>query len=359
MRKTIITSICLASACLTWGQATKVLTAEKSNEYGIVYSLPQTALEIEVTARHDVSKKGPYYLYAKKAIGISDVVKEDSERWSITDVKVRPYGVPDSGTQYLMQLKPGALTSVTVDANGMLLSINSEADASANPAEARQGQPKTEWPTGKEYLEFVGEDFVASQSPARQAQILAESLMEVRDSRLSLTRGTADAMPSDGKQMELMLQSLSRQETALTRAFTGSTTTESVTRRYSFIPDDDTREILFRMSDFAGFADADDLSGDAVYIGISAVNRAKLPTDAKGETKKLPKNAVIYNLPGSAQVTISTLGKTLYDKEIEMAQFGAAFGLDPSLFTDKKEPSFATFDPVTGALVEIGAMKEK
>ena len=357
MKKTISALACLMTFSLGWGQATKVLTAEKSNEYGLVYSLPITALEIEVTASHQVGKKGPYYLYAKKSIAAEKAVAEDYEKWMITDVKVRPYGVSDSGTQYLMQLRPGALTSITVDADGMLLAINKEVPA---PMQAgNQSAPASErvkWPTGNEYLDFVDEDFVASKSSAKQAQLLAESLMEVRESKLALTRGTADAMPADGKQMELMLASLGEQEAALTAAFTGTVTTEYVTRKYTFVPDGDSRQILFRLSEFAGFVDADDLSGDPVYIQTETVNQASLPVDAKGEPKKLPKNAVIYNIPGSAQVTVSTLGKTLFEKEIQMAQTGMTFGLDPALFTDRKEPSFAVFDPVTGALQEIGSL---
>lgn len=360
MKKTISALACILTASLSWGQATKVLTGEKSNEYGLVYSLPTTALEVEVTASHQVGRKGPYYLYAKKSIAAEKGVAEDFEKWQITEVKVRPYGVPDSGTQYLMQLRPGALTSITVDANGMLLAINKEVSAPATPESAPSAPARSvKWPTGNEYLDYVDEDFVASKSSAKQAQLLAESLMEVRESKLALTRGTADAMPADGKQMELMLASLGSQEAALTAAFTGSVTTEYVTRRFTYVPDGDGRQILFRMSDFAGFVDADDLAGDPVYIQIETLNQASLPLDAKGEPKKLPKNAVIYNLPGSAQVTLSTLGNKLYEKEIQMAQMGMTFGLDPALFTDKKEPSFAVFDPVTGALLEIGSMTQR
>lgn len=355
MTKAIFTIILAISASIAAAQNTKILTAEKSNEYGIVYSLPQTALEFEITARHQVAKKGPYFLYAKKLIGTDNVVREDYEKWEITDVKVTPYGVPDSGTQYLMQLKPGVLTYIAVDADGMLLSINKESES--KPANTgKQPENHTKWPSGREYINYVDGDFVASQSKARQAQLLAESLMDVRDSKLSLTRGTADTMPTDGKQLEIMLNSLAEQETALTNAFTGSVTTEYVTRKFTYIPESEGKEILFRMSDFAGFVDSDDLSGDAVYVETSILNQAKLPVDAKGTEKKLPKNAVIYNLPGSAQITLTSLGKKLYDKEIQFSQFGTQFGLDPSLFTDKKEPSFATFDPVTGALVEVGKM---
>ena len=349
-------AVLVLGASCGWAQATKVLTAEKANEYGLVYSLPTTALEVEVTAMHQVSKKGPYFAYAKKSIGTDKAVSEDSEKWQITDVKVRPYGVSDSGTQYLMQLKPGMPTFISVDANGMLLAINKEIAAPSAVPVTPFAKDQVKWPSGNEYLEYVDEDFVASKSSAKQAQLLAESIMEVRESKLALTRGTADAMPADGKQMELMLASLGQQEAALTAAFTGSVTTEYVTRKFSFVPEADGKQVLFRMSDFAGFVDADDLSGDPVYIGVEILNQASLPLDAKGEPKKLPKNAVIYNIPGSAQVSLSCLDKKLFEKEIQMSQFGMTFGLDPALFTDKKEPSFAVFDPITGALLEIGSM---
>lgn len=360
MKKTILTIACALTVSLGWSQATKVLTAEKSNEYGLVYSLPITAFEVEVTARHQVTKKGPFYLYAKKSIGNDKAVSQDSEKWEITDVKVRPYGVSDSEEQYLMQLKPGALTSITVDSNGMLLSINKEVSSpSSDGAKKTATTEKVKWPTGNEYLQFVDEDFVASKSSAKQAQLLAESLMEVRDSKLALTRGTADVMPADGKQMELMLASLGEQEAALNAAFTGSVTTEYVTRKFTFMPEAGGKKILFRISDFAGFVDADDLSGDPVYIQVSAVNQATVPLDLKGEPKKLPKNAVIYNIPGSAKLTISALGNNLFEKEFQMSQFGTTFGLDPTLFSDKKSPSYAIFDPITGGLLEIGSMSSK
>ncbi len=52
-------------------QQTKLLTAEKHNEYGLVYTLPVTALDIEVTAVREVKKAGQYYQYAKKYVGIN------------------------------------------------------------------------------------------------------------------------------------------------------------------------------------------------------------------------------------------------------------------------------------------------
>lgn len=343
-------------------QQTRILTADKHNEYGLVYCLPQTALEIEVTATRTVSLAGPYYQYAKKYIGTDKVIKQDSEKWAISDVKVSRYGVADDSARYLMQLKPGAVTFICVDEDGMLRAINKDVTASGNKEDRVRfsGNKKNEGASEKSpgdikaYLEFVNEDFIASQSSAKQAQMLAENLMEVRESKVSLTRGTADTMPTDGRQLELMLNSLAYQEAAMMAAFCGTTYTETLTRKYTFVPEDNGRTVLFRMSDFSGFVASDDYSGDPVYLNVEITREGELPVDVKGEEKKLPKDAVMYNLPGAARVSLSFLGEMLYNKELDFAQFGVRFGLNPGLFSAKKDRSYAIFDPVTGALQTIG-----
>lgn len=357
MKKYILALAALcASLSPVAAQQTKILNADKHNEYGLVYTLPNTALEIEVTARRTVHKAGPFYQYAKKFIGTDKVITEDSESWTITDVRVRPYGVADPSQKYLMQLKPGSVGYICVDDNGMLLSINRDVPAPAAPVFAGDNAaPATSKRNINDYLKYVNEDFIASQSSLKRAQMLSENLMEVRESKVALTRGKAETMPTDGKQMELMLTSLAKQEEALTAAFTGYTETETATRTFSFTPTDEGRSVLFRISDFDGFVGADDYSGEPVYISVQVTQKGALPVDAKGEVKKLPKDAVIYNIPGAAAISVIANGETLWNQEMEMAQFGVRFGVDPKLFSAKKGKGrmFATFNAITGAITEI------
>lgn len=338
-------------------QQTKVLSADKHNEYGLVYSLPITALEVTVTAEKETLIAGPYAKYAKKYLANDHIVSQSDEVWTITDINVAPYGAIDPDSKYLMQLKPGATAFIGVAQDGMLLTINKEPPAQTQaPLMLERPAPAPNKLTGKEYLKYVDEDFIASQSTAKQAQMLAESIMEVRDAYISLTRGTADNMPTDGRQLELMLNSLKDQEEAMTAAFTGSSYKETVRRTYTYVPEEDGTEILFRFSDFKGFCAPDDYAGAPVQIRVNITAEGSLPTDDKGVEKQLPKDAVRYCIPGNAQVTIAFDGKTLYNRELEFSQFGVVFGLSPALFTDKKAPSYAIFSPVTGGLKEIGVL---
>lgn len=62
-------ALSILSANNAAAQQTKMLTADKHNEYGLVYSLPVTALEITVTAVKETCIAGPYAKYAKKISG--------------------------------------------------------------------------------------------------------------------------------------------------------------------------------------------------------------------------------------------------------------------------------------------------
>lgn len=358
MRK-ILSLIAILFTLPVFSQQTKVLTAEKHNEYGLVYTLPTTALRITVTAQRETRKAGPYMQYAKRYIGTLNIVNEDLVKWTITDVEVTPVGVKDDDTQYLMQLKAGATTFIGVASNGMLLSINTEPES---PEEVETVSSKgvilQNGGGVEDYLQYVDMDFVSAQNSMKQAEMVASSLMDVRDAYLSLTRGTADSMPSDGRQLELMLSSLKAQEGALTRAFTGAVTIEEFQKQYTYIPDGDGEEILFRLSDFAGFTDAEDYSGSPVYIKTEVLMEGALPTDVNGDQKKFPKDGVVYAIPGTAKISLYSRQGGLYDEEMEFAQFGTRFALAPSLFTDKKSPSYAVFNPVTGALKEIGLVQK-
>ena len=341
-------------------QQTKVLTAEKHNEYGLVYSLPLTALRVTVTAQRETSVAGPLAPYSKRYLGTSNVITDNTVRWSITDIRVTPFGVKDDEKQYLMQLKPGATTFIGVASDGMLLSINTDPESDNPVGEGlEQSASKLLKSDGgvEDYLKYVNQDFLTAQNSLKQAEMVSNARMDVIEAYNELANGTSDNMPEDSRQWELMLKALGEQRDAFSRAFTGSVTVEEFTAQYVFIPLDEEEAVLFRMSDFAGLVGPDDYSGSPVYIKVEVTNEGKLPIDPlTNEEKKFPKDGIVYSIPGSGNVSIYTSGKNLYSKEFEFSQFGTTFGLPPTLFTDRKSPTYARFSPVTGAVMEIGTL---
>lgn len=356
-----ILMLAAASAALPApAQQTRVLSADKANEYGIVYSLPVTGVQVEVSTRTVHAVPGPYRQYAPRLLGNADALSAETYRAEVTEVKTVPVAQPGPD-KYVMQLKAGATATVTVSSTGMLLGINSgELKDAAAPVSDLKAENAPE-PDINEYLQYVDSEYLSSLSSAKRAEMLARTIMEIRESRLALTRGTAETMPADGRQMELMLQSLERQEQALTRAFTGYTYTAAQTRTFLLTPDstwlasDGARRTVCRVSPSGGVTDADDLSGEPLYLDFALTQRPELPLDAKGEPKPWPKDGVAYTLPSTASLSFSWRGSTVLQTQMELGQLGERFALDPRIFTDKRAPYTALFSPLTGALVSLEA----
>ena len=91
MRKLMLT-LGLFAALGVCAQETIKTTANKFNGYGIVYSLPQTALDIEVIVTRSVEKAGPFAKYAQKYLGMAPTANTDRTVWKIDDLKVNPIG---------------------------------------------------------------------------------------------------------------------------------------------------------------------------------------------------------------------------------------------------------------------------
>ena len=211
---------------------------------------------------------------------------------------------------------------------------------------------------GTDYSSVFTEDMVASESLMKRAETAAAKIFELRESRNDLVSGNADQMPPDGASLKLMLDELNRQEQTLTAMFVGTTQLETRVVRFDYEPKKDVDgEVVFRVSDVNGIVDSNDLSGEPVYITVKTTQKGELPVDDKGKEKELPKGAVMYNIPGLATVTLTYDGNMLAREQMEVAQFGVQFGLDPKIFVDKKQPAYVVFHPESGSVKEIGVLE--
>ena len=354
MNKSVIT-LALSALVAMAGQAqqTQKLTASKLNDYGLIYTLPTTHLSIDVAAVKTVKKAGPFYKYAKKYLGVDNVIIADSQTWGIESITVTPFGVADKENEFLMTFKAGATPYVIVDREGMPLAINKEVTVAE--LKKREDASRTTADTQADAANVFSEDMVAGESTMKRAEAAASKIFELRETRNDLVSGNADKMPPDGASLKLMLDELNRQERILTAMFVGTTTTEIVAAQFDYVPADAvSKELIFRVSDYDGIVDRNDLGGDPVYLTLTVDQRGELPVDEKGEVKRVPKDAVMYCIPGKATVSISYKGKQYAKRSVQVSQLGVQFGLNPKAFVDKKSPAYVEFYPETGAIKDYG-----
>jgi len=352
---TIIAAACIAGAT---AQTTQKLSAGKINEYGLIYTLPVTTAEITLEAEKTVKTPGEFFKYAKKYLG-TDPITESSTAYELKSVNITPKGVSDPDKRYLVQFKAGSAPFIMINDQNMPLSINTD-QVTPEPAPtlpvAHEGAPTIlELPVAKQ---AVTAEMLQSPSSAKRAELAAARIYELRETRSEILAGNAENMPADGQAMKLVLDNISAQEEALTAMFLGTIQKSTEVTTVTITPGPtNPRSVIARLSMTDGFVDADNLSGAPIYVDIAVTERGELPKNEKGEEKRFPKGGLAYNIPGKATVTVSYDGKEHASRSIDVAQYGVVFGLEPNLFTDKKAPAYVIFNPVTGAITEIGTLE--
>ncbi len=359
MRKLLSILLLGALAALpSTAQTSSKLTATKASEYGLMYTLPLTAFEVTIAVEKTVNTPGEFYQYARKYLNTEPIMQQ-STSWRITEAVINPVAIADEEARYLATFKGGNGTFMMVSDSNFPLSINDETYEAAVeltplPKAVAPAPTVLQKPIAQQ---AVTPEMIQSRSSAKKAELAADKIYELRTNRNEIISGQADAMPSDGAAMKLALDQLVGQEEALTAMFLGTVQKSVEVRTYMvYVPEEGEqgRMVVARLSAAEGLVDATDLSGDPIYIEITPVTRGELPVNDKGVAKTFPKGGVAYRIPGAAWVSLSFDDKTLVEKEFDVAQYGVVFGLDPSLFTHKRQPAYLHFNPLTGAVRELG-----
>ena len=308
---------------------------------GVNYFLPKTVFRLVLVAEKTVTVPGEFAPYADRYLRQPNVPTAESTQWTLKSLSLIPIGVPDSTKAYNIKVKSktsAPLVKLTDD--GLLLSINTEVSPDPAP-ELPSAVPAPKAVNGRD---FMTHDILAAGSTAKMAQLTAEEIYDIRDSRNALVRGEADNTPKDGAQLKLMLENLDQQLYALESLFKGQqlTSTEVITLDYEpqlNHPDDDNRQLLCRFSQRLGLVDADDLSGEPLWLTVKPVGSLPQAVDDPAVAKKKAKmeQGVYVNQPQRAQVVISNARQALLTTEIPICQLGTTEVLSDALFNKKLE----------------------
>lgn len=362
--KPIIVAAALAVCMSAPAQRVTKLTASKANDFGIAYSLPNTVFDIVIEAQFTERAPGEFANYAGLYLNADNAITEPQYSAMVKSVTVVPRGIPAEDNRWLIDFKGTGITYVMLNEAGVPLSINLEnvpADAPApSLPKAQKAQPTPLETDAAQYA--ITQDMIQSTSVGKRAQLASQRIFELREIRSDLISGNAENTPPDGESMQLMLNNVAAQEAALNAMFVGTEKTWTDVKTITYTPTDESESepvIIARVSPLKGIVAPDDLSGIPVYLNFEVLTTGELANDDTPESKKAPKEGVAYTIPGTARLSVSCDGSEIFSKEYEVAQLGSTYFLDPKLFTDKKKPTFATFNPLTGGLKEVGTLTPK
>lgn len=341
MRKTLSTLMMAAAA----GTA----CAQKDNG-NFTYFLPKTEVSISLLIEKTTYTPGRLADYCDLYFK-TKAQKEPEVSYRIVGMTFATDGVPDESKQYSLVVdKKHSILSIDCDRNGVLKAINTKGNE-----EQRQQRftpaPRPALPSPNDYM---SQDILSSTNLPKMAQMVAQEIYDIRDSRNQLSRGEAEFMPKDGEQLKIMLAQLQTQENALMQVFEGTTVTDTTEAVVSFVPDkENARLTVFRFSRHFGLTSADDLSGAPFY---AVTEDMQTPAEAPVIDEKLKKQKddmiIGVNIPGKIKIRITDGTNTLGSFSTYAAQFGTVDTLSGSLF-GKKFTSQIVLDKATGGITNL------
>lgn len=330
--------------------------ALKSNNYGVVYSLPITQLDFEVEITKKTFQRGEYYQFAKQYLNIENPILEDKAVYSLDNIEIHNVGIPDKNESYLLQFRANTTEPfVYLTKEGLICAIN---DTPVMDEKIRTLSTVTESTPQVNPQSLLTEEILLAGSRSKQAELIAKQIFSLRMSRNDILTGEADNMPPDGDAYKLVMNQINLQEKALVELFEGTVKTEKISKTISIVPSHENidRQVIFRFSEKFGLVNADDLSGEPVYLTLTNKNPQPQLELTDREIRQLQKKfseGVVYNIPGKAQVTLNFRNRVFANKEVDVVQYGTQDVLTKRMFDSRKQSIKVIFYPELGAIRQI------
>ena len=348
--------LCLFTSLPLFAQTASSLYQPGVTSEGATYFLPKTGIQITVQVEKSSYTPGEYCKYAERYLRIKGVSPDPSVSYRITEIRQGAVAVADTTKGYTVKFDAKtSATNVRLSDDGILLAINAE------PKRHERPQPfvAAPRPAAINPRQFMSEEILAAGSTAKMAELTAQDIYEIRESRNLLVRGQADNMPKDGEQLRLMLSQLDLQDRAMTSLFTGTTEKDTTEHTFVIIPDRDiTNEVVFRFSQRIGLVDNDDLAGVPYYISIKDLKTIPAPDPVDSKKKNKQVNGIYVNIPGRLRASISNTKEVLLTSEFPAGQFGNVELLSGALF-NKRYTTHLWLNPLSGAVDRLEAEQPK
>ncbi|WP_294071211.1 DUF4831 family protein [Proteiniphilum sp. UBA1028] len=336
-------------------QKTTRVNAIKANDYGVIYSLPKTSFEITILVKKSIYQRGDFYPYAQRYLGIDDPVTENRVVFTLEDVSVKNRGIPDKTNSYMVQFQSKTFEPyVYLREDGLIVAVNAEPTSIVSEGTSLpQGNRPAVNPR-----RFLSQEALMAGSIAKQAELVARQIFDLRQSRTDILTGEAESMPPDGNAYKVVMDEIDLQERALTELFAGSLQTEYFVRTYTVVPDVDDidKMVIARISEKLGPVDADNLAGEPILLSLQNKTpevRLQLPErDVKRLETKFTEG-LVYNVPGKAELTIEFRNEIIRSMEADVVQYGSQDVLTRKMFDNMKQPIKVFFYPELGAIRQI------
>lgn len=303
------------------------------------YSLPQTVLRIEVSARIERFHAGPYARYAMKYLGVK-ADEEDRNTASVSHLRLLSFTEADASCRYVVTPGTGAANFMALTAQG-LVSLGGGTDPDtewtftkdrkSNFSDKGVGSNLTSESTMlyrnvKDNSSFnmvaVRQEMVVEKSLETRAKEAADMIFRLRDKKLQIVTGDTDASYS-GEAMGAAIKEIDRLQKEYLELFLGYSDAQTQKMNFDIVPapngnNEKHKYVAFRVSDAEGIVQADNVAGRPYILEIEP----QVPAAPQNQAKPAKGNIVYYRIPAVCNVRIIEGGKALLHSRMPVYQLG-------------------------------------
>jgi hypothetical protein len=360
--------------------------SEKIKNEGVYYSLPKTVVTVEANISKIYKIKGPYADYASKLLGLTNVITENSSSYSLDNMKIDSYSIPDPDQYYFVEIPRSCHKRNSVllqlSESGIITSINdlNKLNVKTNPSDTLEVQSdvitkpfnyafvnSNQTATFDTIIQTINADTASFKKETikkvyvektieQKAKEAADYIMKIKENEFDLLIGYSEVNYSK-ESIEYMYGQLKKMETEYLNLFTGVTITHHFKYHSSYNPADPKNMInvpLFRLSSKEGITDTSNANGEIVYLKIDKLENSKTLesfNNAKQNAKR-KQHGFYYRIPEYAKVSVFYEDKVKAESNIPVSQYGVVSEL-PSVKKMK-----ALYYPNTGALKSVAVNKK-
>lgn len=341
----------LFSQCTSY-KVTKMGNSEIVPSSGMVYSLPKTAIKVNVSVSKETTIKGPFAEYAEKLLGLKNIITVNQTAFHVVGIDIETSLIPDTAYQYIITKKSFPLrkhkTTFNYNNSGLLVGVNTNSKFTRDTSSSHFSMAiKQESVAYSDFFklyadasqiekidtvyEIVKTDSVVMSKPIikrtlvtktvqQRAEETADYILKFRMKRYELIAANQE-IPYSKESFEYMNNQLMKIENEYMELFTGISYTE--TQQFSFlvIPDKSNTQIpinLFNFSEEFGVTDNSDSNSQQYAIGFEPMNLFNPDTVIAKKRVEIP-----YRNPIKTKVYILLNGEILpHFFEIPIFQFG-------------------------------------
>lgn len=359
MRKLLLVSF-LAIASISFSQmiTQKVNPSEAySSANGVMYSLPEAVIRLDVWVEKTEFVKGPYASYADRLLGLSKVINTNKSSFKISSVKISKTQVPDPDQLYYLTLgeetdKSDQVTFLQMDESGLFAGISSELSSPNGSINShlieneQKGSRTFNYFADANLVEKVDTIFrrvdvdtttiekaILKRSSiekdiGQRAQDAATYYMEIRKNRMELISGFQEVAYSEGT-LNLMNSELKQMEDDYLKLFAGKQLLTDEHYVFYYTPKSAQANIIdpvFKFSEESGMTYLTSSGGEKVSIAIKSNGLAEKMTEPDVSASI---SGIVYRFPETAEVWVKYAAKEFDKQLLQIPQLGQLQVINP------------------------------